>query len=407
MSHDTQEPLGTLARRIFAAQQRSPYRQVHTHFTKTLRIRFRLILDLGRIESFTRRNAATVRRERGISIPRQLLLLLRLAVVERVDPGSYYAHHLYDAPLGLGEIAHYLSRTEMKNGLYSLLRLLRRGDPNFDLVLTDKLAFTETVRRAGLPIAPIFGVATEGHWLTAPLPAALEGDLFVKPVHGRGAAGTRAFHSIGDGGYQARNGSVLAARDLLDRIGTESQRHALLLTRRLKNHPEIADLAVESLITFRIFTCMDANGTPVVTHAMLRALCKLEPDWHTEEEFAAAIDLESGRLGQMCSDANYAPDAWWDRHPKTGAEVAGRVIAHWPELAALAVRAHRAFSGRMIIGWDLALTPEGAMLLEGNSDPDTHFLQRVHRRMIGRSPLAPLLRHHLHAAESLLRNPHT
>jgi hypothetical protein len=108
-------------------------------------------------------------------------------------------------------------------------------------------------------------------------------------------------------------------------------------------------------------------------------------------------------MGQMCGDADYAPDAWWDRQPKTGALVAGRVIAHWPELAALAVRAHRTFSGRMIVGWDLALTPDGPMLLEGNSDPDTHFLQRVHRRMIGRSPMAPLIRHHLQAAESLLR----
>jgi hypothetical protein len=104
----------------------------------------------------------------------------------------------------------------------------------------------------------------------------------------------------------------------------------------------------------------------------------------------------------MCGDAEMAPDAWWDRHPKTGAPVAGRAIAHWPDLVALAVRAHRTFSGRMIIGWDLALTPDGPMIIEGNSDPDTHFLQRVHRQMIGRSPLAPLLRQHLRAAESLL-----
>jgi hypothetical protein len=405
MPDATQEPLGTLARRIFAAQQRSPYRQVHNQLAKTLRVRFRLIVDLGRIESFARRNAATLRRERGISIPRQLLLLLRLALIERVDPSSYYAHHLYDAPLGLGEIAHCLSRTEMKNGLYSLLRLLRRGDPNFRLALTDKRAFGETARRAGLPIAPILGVATEGNWATPPLPAALEGDLFVKPVQGRGARGVGAFHAIGDQRYQSADGKVVGAADLLDHVAAQSRSGALLLTRRLTNHPEIADLAVESLITFRVFTCMDADGTPVVTHGMLRVLCKLEPDWHTDEEFAAAIDLETGRMGQMCSDANYAPDAWWDRHPKTGALVKDRVIAHWPELAALAVRAHRTFSGRMIIGWDLALTPDGAMLIEGNSDPDTHFLQRVHRRMIGRSPLAPLVRHHLQAAESLLREP--
>jgi len=398
----TPEPLGILARRIFAAQQRSPYRQIHSKLAKTLRLRFRLLLDLGRIESFGRRNAAIVRRERGIALHRQYLELLRLAVVERVDPGSYYAHHLYDAPLGVDEIAYYLSRTEMKNGLYSLLRELRRNDPNFALALTNKLAFAETIRRAGLPMAPIFGVAPGGQWRDAPLPAALEGDLFGKPVQGRGARGACAFHAIDDEIYRTSEGEMIGGQALLDRIAARSRAGALLLTRRLRNHPEIADLAVESLITFRVFTCMDANGNPVVTHAMLRVLCKLEPDWHIDHEYAAAIDLETGRMQQMCSDADYAPSAWWDRHPRTGALVAGRVIEHWPEIAALAVRAHRTFSGRMIVGWDLALTPDGAMLLEGNSDPDTHYLQRVHRQMLGRSPMAPYLRYHLAQAAKLL-----
>jgi hypothetical protein len=82
--------------------------------------------------------------------------------------------------------------------------------------------------------------------------------------------------------------------------------------------------------------------------------------------------------------------------------VTGRVISNWPAIAAVARDAHRAFSGRMIIGWDLALATEGVFVIEGNSDADTHFLQRVHRQMIGHSPLAPLLRHHLSAAEALL-----
>jgi len=97
-----------------------------------------------------------------------------------------------------------------------------------------------------------------------------------------------------------------------------------------------------------------------------------------------------------------APDAWWERHPKTGAPIAGRIIQNWPAVAELAARAHRVFNGRMIIGWDLALTPDGPMVIEGNSDPDTHFLQRVHRQMIGRSRMEPLLRHHLQTAERLL-----
>lgn len=397
-----EEPLGTLARRVFAAQRRSSYRQIHTHLGKNLRLRFRMVLDLLRIQYFARRHAAIVRRQRGISVSRQLRELLRLALIHRVDPATYYAHHLYDAPLGLAETAHYLGRTEMKNGLYSLLNQLRRGDPNFGLSLSDKVSFTADCLRAGLPVAPILAVARGGRWESPPSAEAFDTDLFVKAVRGRGAAAACAYRSIGDGCYLAADGAVLTRPQLLDRIAAASRDRPLLVTRRLENHPEIADLARQSLITFRVFTCLDPAGEPVVTHAMLRTLSKLEPKWNTEEEFAAEIDLATGRLQPMCGDANMAPNAWWDLHPKTGAPVTGRVIAGWPDVAALAVRAHRAFSGRVVIGWDLALTPGGAVIIEGNSDPDTHFLQRVHRRMIGRSALAPLLRHHLQAAESLL-----
>lgn len=395
-------PLGTLARRIFALQRRSALRQVHSRLKKNLQIRFRLILDLLRIQYFARRHAASVRRQRGLSIAHQLLQLLRLAAVHRIDPATYYAHHLYDAPLGLAETAHYLGRAEMKNGLYSLLCELRRGDPNFSLSLSDKVAFTAACLHAGLPVAPVLAVARCGRWDATSPSEAFDGDLFVKPVRGRGAAAARAYRGIGDGHHLTSDGTVLTRIELLDHIAAASQRQSLMVTRKLQNHPEIADLAAQSLIAFRVFTCFDPAGTPIVTHAMLRTLSKLEPDWNTEEEFAAAIDLATGRLQPMCGDAGMAPDAWWDRHPKTGAPVTSRVIAHWPDLAALAIRAHRAFSGRMIVGWDLALTPEGPVVIEGNSDPDTHFLQRVHRRMIGRSPLAPLLRHHLQAAASLL-----
>jgi hypothetical protein len=173
----------------------------------------------------------------------------------------------------------------------------------------------------------------------------------------------------------------------------------MLVTRRLTNHPEIADLVDESLITFRVFTCLDAEGRPVVTHGMLRTLSKLEPRWNTHEEYAASLDVGTGELRQMCGDADMAPDSWWDRHPKSGVPVKGRVIANWPAVAALAVAAHGVFSGRVLTGWDLALTPDGPYVIEGNSDADTHFLQRVHRQMIGRSAMAPLLRHHLLTAE--------
>ena len=41
--------------------------------------------------------------------------------------------------------------------------------------------------------------------------------------------------------------------------------------------------------------------------------------------------------------------------------------------------AHRAFSDRVIIGWDLAIIPDGLMLVEANGAPDLDIMQRPFR----------------------------
>ena len=79
----------------------------------------------------------------------------------------------------------------------------------------------------------------------------------------------------------------------------------------------------------------------------------------------------------------------------------GRILPQWSAIRRLAVRAHQVFADRMIVGWDIALTPEGPMLIEGNSYPDTEFLQRVHRQAIGDSPLGPPLAHQLDRLEAV------
>ena len=107
--------------------------------------------------------------------------------------------------------------------------------------------------------------------------ASLDGDVFVKGVRGKGAVGAAAYSFDADGRYRAETGEALTRDALMARVTDASAQRDQLVTRRLRNHPEIADLAVESLITFRVFTCIDAAGQPIVTHAMLRTVSKLEP----------------------------------------------------------------------------------------------------------------------------------
>jgi hypothetical protein len=67
----------------------------------------------------------------------------------------------------------------------------------------------------------------------------------------------------------------------------------------------------------------------------------------------------------------------------------------WHETQRLALAAHRAFHYRTTVGWDIAITPEGPVLLEGNTNYDVMFLQRVHNQPIGHTRLGELLDFHI------------
>src|SRR5262249_51702980 len=143
-AHDPsgEEPLGSLARRLYRAQYRSKFREKHSRLHKNLRMRFAAINNLQRVFTFARRHSGNVRRQRGVPVFHQVVQLLKLALVYRADPAAYYALNLYEAPNRLEDIEHYIGRHEMKNGLYSMMRdALVRGQPNRGHSLSNKTIF--------------------------------------------------------------------------------------------------------------------------------------------------------------------------------------------------------------------------------------------------------------------------
>ena len=63
-------------------------------------------------------------------------------------------------------------------------------------------------------------------------------------------------------------------------------------------------------------------------------------------------------------------------HPKTGEPFADFQLPHWQEARKLAEHAAMLFLPLRTIGWDLALTDDGPLLLEGNAewDPVNHLV---------------------------------
>jgi hypothetical protein len=392
-------PLGLLARRLEARASRR--RQPLVRLARILGIR---LLDLARILWYAPRLAAQVRAETGLSLARQLRAQMWLAFLKGIDPSVYYFEQLY-RPGALAHIDQYFMRREVKGELLAHLHRLQPPAAERRINLGDKLQFLAWCARTNLPHAAPLMLIEDGRviWQTGNL-LDLDQDLFAKPRTSRGARGVRLYRRISAFRYEDESGRRLTlgeiASDLIRRFGPRN----LMVLPRLRNHPDLATLAGESLITIRAVTCLDERQQPELVLAYLRVLAKLEPDWPVKKpisEYAAAIDLKHGTLSAMTGDQPECLSQWHDRHPVTGVAITGRTVPCWDAVAALAERAHRVTRDRVLVGWDIAITPAGPLLLEGNSYPDVHYPQRIHRRPYGEMRVGALLRHHMGRLERL------
>jgi hypothetical protein len=109
---------------------------------------------------------------------------------------------------------------------------------------------------------------------------------------------------------------------------------------------------------------------------------------------AARVDIPTGRLSKA-TDLGVRPDSQWHaHHPATGATIEGRVLPFWRETLDLARRAHsEAFGDLLMVGWDIGLTDDGPILVEGNIGPDVDGVQRRSRQPLGQTRLGAALAH--------------
>jgi hypothetical protein len=248
--------------------------------------------------------------------------------------------------------------------------------------LADKRRFAERCSAAGLPHPQTIAISERRKIHLFANPDGRE--LVAKPVDGEGGSGVRMLGMVADGH------ALLARHSELRRSGT-----VLVVQPRIHVHPGLADLALSALPTVRIVTMRDEHGRPEVVSATFR--CPTDPEARVDNMKAGGlispVDLDSGTLGVACF--GYGGDDHAS-HPVTGAVIAGRVLPDWVAATALAVRAHaEAFSDYVLIGWDVAISNEGPLLIEGNGKPGVLMPQRAARRGLAQGRYGALLSYHL------------
>ena len=325
---------------------------------------------------FTAKNGPLIRKREGRSWFGQFGEQLRLYFSAGILAPWYYIFSLHRD--GERRARTFLQRCETKWGLFLLLRP-RNGSP-----LSDKMAFADRCSAAGVKCVP--------YWRDETLP---DGDLFVKPARGRGGKGAERWDWTGpkhwSDGQQTLNEEQLIAR-------LRGSREPMIVQLRLEPHPALARLTSGALPTVRALTCLNEAGDPELVAAVFRmsfGTNRTVDNIHAGG-LACGVTLDEGVLGRASNLGSDAKIGWHAAHPTTGAPIAGMRLPLWPELKALAVQAHRAFDDRVYVGWDIAITEDGPVVVEGNGSPDMDLMQRfMETGFCYEHRFGELLAHHL------------
>lgn len=139
----------------------------------------------------------------------------------------------------------------------------------------------------------------------------------------------------------------------------------LLVEEAVRQHPAIAALHPESLNTLRLVTMRGADGRSRYIAGMQRmGIKEMHLDNLSQGGLAVGID-PAGILRKW----GYTEDPrkkGVSSHPDTGIVFKGRRIPFWRETVDLACRAHEGFPCIHNVGWDIAVTAEGPVLIEAN-----------------------------------------
>ena len=245
------------------------------------------------------------------------------------------------------------------------------GSYNYVCLVRDKFVFSQFAGSLGIPTPRSVALLDAEHvtWLdsnvTAPLPAILERedvtfDCFCKQLGG--SQGDRVFPLRIEAGAMYVRDRRISVSELKDRLDDR-----YLLQERIRQHELVTALHPDSVNTVRLITFTSGSAIELFAAAMRIGTHGKNVDNWAAGGLIVGIDVEHGQLrGEAFHKPGYGGRV--QRHPDSGIVFRGFKIPYFSESVALVTRLHGYLRDIHSIGWDVAITPEGPTIIEGNDD---------------------------------------
>lgn len=340
-----------------------------------------------------------VARKYGLSPFRQMREMFAL----RYGPGKialpeYYSNGLYEPDLPMERKREYVGRI----GSWEInIRLSPERLTQSRVFVGDKVMYTALLRQLGLPTTETQAVAAKiRHFGNIPAlrdPAAVRDflsnravfPLFGKPCEGRASVGSALLRGIEDGRIVMGNGRRAGLDAFCAEIFADYPEGFIFQT-ALRQHETLARVAGEAVGTLRIVTLRD-NDRPRVLYTVWKIPSPqaMSDNFWQKGSMVAQVD-DHGRVGR-CRIGTGLNGHWIETHAKSGARFDTLQMPCWDAARRIACEGHALFPEFGIVGWDMAITPDGPAIVECNDNPFHVLWQLANGRGIRNADFMPAL----------------
>ena len=179
------------------------------------------------------------------------------------------------------------------------------------------------------------------------------------------------------------NGGHKVEKMSRDEVNNVEEFYAKLINERLfieecvRQHSEMNRLCPASVNTVRIMS-FGYNGRSRIVYAALRIGNGIAAvDNFHQGGMGCSIDFETGVLTGNAVDKDLNE---FECHPQTGVKFDGFQIPNWDKVKEIVLSAALVSDKIHFVGWDVAVTEEGATFIEGNRRPGFDLVQVLSER---------------------------
>lgn len=238
-------------------------------------------------------------------------------------------------------------------------------------VLRDKFVFNVLMQNMGFNPSPIVGLLQDGKLFNLKTKQWIDFvdyfsnkkiDLFCKAIDEE--CGVGVYHVEKRGNELYANSKSITFLELMNLLGSLR----MIVEERIIQHSELAKYHANSVNTMRITTVTDVNSNDII---ILPPILRVGAGDNSVDNWTrGGLIIEVSLEGTVGKYGYYKPGYGTKEsvHPDSGVIFEGQKIPMFAEVLDMVTSMHKAIGAIHSIGWDIAISEQGPIVIEGNDN---------------------------------------